>query len=280
MISPFAVVHLCAKQEVTIAVRSRWVQVFAVVFAVLALLVASSGYILSGGSGMQDFSRTAVSLVQLVLLLVPLASLVFGVLALSPERGAAELLYSQPISRAAVLAGKLLGLFQALAAAQAVGFGAAGLVVFSQVGDAGAAGFVGAVAGSLVLTAVFLGVAAFVSSGVGGRRRARALATALAIWFVAVVLFDVAALGVASMLRSGSASRLLMIAVLVNPVDAVRTAALLVIDGTAAFGASSLALFRFTHGAAGAAALIALSLVTWIVVPVFAAAWRLVRMDV
>jgi len=280
MTSSFEVVRLCAAQEVTIAVRSRWVQMFAVVFAALALLVASSGYILSGGSGVQDFSRTAVSLVQLVLLIVPLASLVFGVLALSPERGAAELLYSQPISRAAVLAGRLLGLFEALAAAQAVGFGAAGLVIFSQAGDAGAAGFAATIVGSLVLTAVFLGFAALLSGGVGGRRRARALAAALAAWFVAVVLFDVAALGLASTLRSASASRLLMVSVLVNPVDAVRTAALLAIDGTAAFGASSLALFRFTHGAAGAGALIALSLVAWIVLPVWAAAWRLVRADV
>ena len=103
MRSTWQVVRLCAAQEVTIAVRSRWVQTFAVVFAVLALLVASSGYILSGGHGVQDFSRTAVSLVQLVLLIVPLAALVFGVLALSPERGAAELLYSQPVTRGAVL---------------------------------------------------------------------------------------------------------------------------------------------------------------------------------
>ena len=65
MRSTWQVVRLCAAQEVTIAVRSRWVQTFAIVFAVLALLVASSGYILSGGHGVQDFSRTAVSLVQL-----------------------------------------------------------------------------------------------------------------------------------------------------------------------------------------------------------------------
>jgi Cu-processing system permease protein len=71
-----------------------------------------------------------------------------------------------------------------------------------------------------------------------------------------------------------------MVSVLVNPVDAVRTGALLVIDGTAAFGASSLALFRFTHGAEGAAALIALSLATWIVAPAVAAAWKLVRTDI
>src|SRR5512134_2336143 len=122
-------VYLCARYELLLAVRSRWLQIFAVVFAVLALLVASSGYILSGGYGIQDFSRTAVSLVQLVVLLVPVTALLIGVQALAPERGTAELIYSQPVDRGDVLVGKLAGLWVALAAAQALGFGAAGLVV-------------------------------------------------------------------------------------------------------------------------------------------------------
>jgi len=105
---------LCARQEMLLAVRSRWTQIFAVVFAALSLAVAASGYILSGGGGVQDFARTAASLVQLILLLVPLVSLVAGVLALVPERGAAEFLFSQPVSRHAILFGKLLGLFAAL----------------------------------------------------------------------------------------------------------------------------------------------------------------------
>src|SRR5512139_3188715 len=133
---------LCAKQELTLAVRSRWLQIFAVVFAGLALLVASSGYILSGGSGVQDFARTAVSLVQLVLLLVPLAALLIGVLALAPDRGAAELLFSQPVARRTILLGKLLGLFEALVAAQGIGFGCAGLVIFSQAGGEGLGSFI------------------------------------------------------------------------------------------------------------------------------------------
>ena len=42
-----------------------------------------------------------------------------------------------------------------------------------------------------------------------------------------------------------------MVAAIVNPVDAVRTGALLAIEGTGAFGAASLALFRFTGGPRG-----------------------------
>ncbi len=99
------------------------------------------------------------------------------------------------------------------------------------------------------------------------------------MWFAAVVLFDLAALSVASLLKSGQASRLLIVAALVNPVDAVRTGALLLIEGTAAFGPASLALLRFTHGATGAALMIGLSLVAWAVVPAVLAARRLARLD-
>jgi Cu-processing system permease protein len=271
---------LFARQELALALRSRWTQIFALVFAGLSLAVAASGYVLSGGSGVQDFSRTAASLVQLVLLLVPLTSLVIGVLSLAAERGAAELLFSQPVPRRTVLLGKLLGLFLALAAAQALGFGAAGLVVFSQSGEEGLSGFLLLLLGSLAITAVFLGIAALLAAGAVGRRRARSLALALVVWFVAVVLFDVAALGAASLLRSGAASRLLILSVLVNPVDAVRTGTLLGIEGTGAFGAASLAFLRFTGGPAGAGLWIGASLLTWIVVPTLAAVRRLRRSDI
>ncbi|ABS24467.1 ABC transporter permease [Anaeromyxobacter sp. Fw109-5] len=270
---------LVARQELLLAARSRWTQIFAAVFAVLALGVAFSGYVLSGGSGFQDFARTSASLVQLVALVVPLASLLMGVLSLAPERGTVELLFAQPVARRTILAGKLLGLLAALAAAQAVGFGLAGLVIFSQAGEAGGAGYALLVLGSMVLTAVFLAVAALVASGAVGRKRARAMAVAIVVWFAAVVLFDLAALAIASVLPSGTASRLLAVSVIVNPVGAVRTGALLAIEGTAAFGAASLAFLRFTGGEPGAAAALCASLLLWIAVPALLAAWRLGRID-
>jgi Cu-processing system permease protein len=279
-VPPRSALFLCARQELTLAGRSRWTQIFAIVFAGLALAVAWSGYILSGGSGVQDFARTAVSLVQLVLLLVPLTSLLIGVMSLVPERGAAEVLFSQPVRRRTILFGKLLGLFEALAGAQAIGFGASGLVIFWHAGEEGVGRFALLAAGSLVLTAVFLGLAALIASGSGGRRRARAIALALVAWFVAVVLYDVAALGVASLLRSGTASRLLITAVLANPVDGVRTAILLGVEGPTAFGAASLAFLRFTRGATGAALLLTLSMLVWMVVPAWLAARRLERADI
>jgi len=269
---------LCARQELVLAVRSRWTQLFAAVFGVLALTVATSGYILSGGHGVQDFARTAASLVQLVLLLVPVTALLIGVLALAPDRGAAELLYSQPVARRTILMGKVLGLLAALVGAEAFGFGAAGVVIFSQSGNEGLGGFLLLQVCAFVLTAVFLALAALIAAGSTGRRT-RALALALVTWFVAVVLFDIGILGVASLLRSGPASQLLIVGTLANPVDAVRTAALLGIQGTTAFGPASLALVRFSHGPMGAGVLLAGSLLLWLVGPLVWAARRLSRAD-
>lgn len=272
--------RLFARQELVLALRSRWTQIFALAFGGLASAVAGAGYVLSGGHGVQDFARTAVSLVQLVLLLVPLTALVIGVLSLSSERGAAELVFSQPVARGTVLLGRMLGLLQALAAAQALGFGVAGVLVHTQAGPDGFAGFLLVVLASLATTAVFLALAALLSAGAVGRRRTRALAFALVVWFAAVVLVDLAALGLASLLPSGTASRVLIVSTIVNPVSAVRTGALLAVEGTAAFGAASLALLRFTHGPWGAGLALGLSVLLWIVVPAALAVRRINRLDV
>lgn len=271
-------VLLCARHELLLAVRSRWLQMFALVFAVLALLVASAGYVLSGGYGLQDFGRTSASLVQLVLLLVPLTALTFGALTLTPERGATELLFAQPVSRWRILGGRYLGLLVSLAAAQAIGFGLAGLVLYHDGGSLGLGGFLAVVAVSLTLTTVFLSIAAMLAQS-GAGRRARVLALALVVWFVAVVLYDVAVLGIASLLHSGTASRLLMTAALVNPIDAARTVAFTAVEGSAAFGAASLALLRFTGSVAATLLLAAASLVAWAAVPLLFAVRRLARAD-
>jgi Cu-processing system permease protein len=275
-----SLVCLCARQERLLAVRSRWTQLFAAVFALLATGVAGSGYILSGGHGLQDFARTAVSLVQLVLLVIPMTALTIGVLSLTMDRGQAELLFSQPVSRRVILLGKLLGLFEVLAAAQAIGFGAAGLLIVNQAGQDGLSTFLGLVVAGFVLTVIFLALAAVIAAGDLSGRRGRGLAMALVLWFALVVLYDLFALGAASLLPSALASRLLVTAVVINPVDAVRTGTLLAIEGSAAFGAASLAFLRCSHGTTGAALLLGASAMAWTIGPLALAVRQLERRDV
>jgi Cu-processing system permease protein len=279
MILTRSVLWLCMRYELLLAVRSRWLQLFAAVFAALSLVVANAGYVLSGGHGVQDFSRVAVSLVQMVLLLVPLAALVFGALSLTPDRGGAELMYAQPVSRSVILIGRMLGVWLALSAAELIGFGMAGLIVQWHAGFEGLSRYGALVLTAIGITGVFLAIAAMLASRNAGRRT-RVLASALVVWFTAVVVYDVAAIAAASLLGSAAASRLLIVATLINPVDAARTGALLAIEGTGAFGAASLALLRVTNGVGGAAALILLSLAFWLFAPMGVAARTLSRTDI
>ncbi len=276
IVPPWTIV---ARQELLLAVRARATQIFAGVFALLVVAVAGSGYVLTGGVGFQDFARTAGSMVQVVLLVVPLMSLLLGVSAFSGDRGTLELLFAQPMARRAVLGGKLLGLLGALVGAQAIGFGAAGVVLYLNTDGAGLGGYLLLVAGSAVLTAIFLGISALIGVGAVGRKRARALSIALVVWLLAVVFVDLVALGLATLLPSGTASRLLIVSVLANPASAFRTALLLGLEGTAAFGSATQALFRFTHGPTGAAAALAASLAVWLTIPPLLAGWRLQRLD-
>lgn len=272
--------RLFAAEELKIALRSRWTQIFAGVFAVLASGVAAAGYVISGGHGVQDFARTSASLVHLVVLVVPLISVMLGALSLSLERGAAEVLFALPVSRRTILLGRLLGLFVALALAQAFGFGLAGLLVYAQSGPQGIGDFLVVLGASLLATAVFLAIAALLSADAFGRKRSKALALALVAWLVGEVFIDLAALALATLFPSGAASRILILSSLLNPIGALRTGSLLMVEGTGAFGAASLALLRFTGGPAGAAAWILLSVTLWTVIPAVWASRRLDRADI
>lgn len=270
---------LIARQELVLAIRSRWTQLFMFVFALLALAVATSGYVLSGGRGIQDFARTAASMLQLILLLVPLASLVIGVLSFDGERGYLEVLFSQPVSRARILLGQMSGVTLALVGAEMIGFGVAGVVIFWGAGGEGIGAWLLLLASAIALTAVFVSIAARIAAGSIGTGRTRALAVALVVWFVMLVVFDVTVLGIASTLSSGHASRLLIVSALANPVGAIRTGALLATEGTSAFGAASLALLRFTKGPLNAGLTIFASVLFWIAFPAFLAVHRLQRTD-
>ena len=177
--------------------RSRWTQIFAVVFGVL---VASPWRARATSSPAATACRTSRappsrSCSSCCCSCRSRRSLI-GVLALAPERGAAELLFSQPVSRRTILLGKLLGLFLALAAAQAVGFGARALVVYAQSGLGGPRRLPARWWAPRSSPRPSSSASRRCSPRAAvGRKRTRALALALVVWFVAVVLFDVAALG-------------------------------------------------------------------------------------
>ena len=104
------------QKEIRDARNNRWYVLYTVVFTALSLLLAWLGLAGLGNYGLAGFGRTAASIVNMVLLIVPLMGLTLGALSLSGERERGTLLYilSQPVSHIELLLGKYIGLAIAL----------------------------------------------------------------------------------------------------------------------------------------------------------------------
>ena len=182
-----------AGRELRAALRGRLIASFGALFALLAVGIALAGL---GGSGrvlVQDFTRTAASLLNLSIYLFPLLGLILGAAAFSGGGGDLELLVAQPIRRSTVLVGRLLGLLGAVSAVALAGFGAAGLLVALRVGTAGLGSYALVAGASLLTAATGLGIGALL--GILLRGGSAAVGWALAVWLYFAVLFDLALIG-------------------------------------------------------------------------------------
>lgn len=223
MTSATHVIWTITRKELRDASKSRWLLGFAGVFALVSLGLSLTQA--AGGEGDQGFTRTTAGLVNLCLLLLPLLGLVLGAGALAGERerGTLSALLAQPISPIELLIGKYVGLTLAVWAAVALGFGTSGVAIalLHPVSDIGAYLQFVALSAGLAMTTLAIGLLVSVWSD----GRMKALATALVLWFVLVLFYDLAAIGIALSVSSSGAT--LLLAVLANPVEGARILAII-----------------------------------------------------
>jgi len=181
---------ILAEKELLDASRNRLVIGFGVVFFVLALAMSIIGFITPGAEDVQ-FSRVGVSLINLVTLLVPLIALLIGSQGFAGEfeDGTMELLLTQPVGLFEICLGRIIGQWAALAAALLAGFGGSGLVLIFLSSDRRVLPFVVNIGTSLGLALIFLIIGSLVS--LKSKNRMSALFTALAVWFVMIILYDI-----------------------------------------------------------------------------------------
>ena len=271
------VVAAIARHEIRIVLRSRWVAVYALVFAALTLAVSYFGLTVIEFTGFQEFDRTAVSLLNLVLYIVPLATMLMAVQSFRDEGGATDQLFAEPVTKGEIVVGKLMGLAGAHVLATVLGFGLTGILVGIEVGDAGLASYLVLVGFTILVGVVFLSLAALLAILSG--RRARAYAVVLVTWFFMVLLFDLLVIGLSFLLPETWANRVAFAGVFANPIDATRVATMLTISGKELFGPAGAQLVRNLGGIPQAVALLSLTLVAWICLPALAAKLALDRQD-
>jgi ABC-type transport system involved in multi-copper enzyme maturation permease subunit len=226
----FRLIRAVARKEISEAVKSKWFWLWALAFAGLAAILASSALPGSQVAGFGSFGRTAASLVALAQIIIPLMGLTLGAYSLAgqKESGALRFLLSHPISRTEAFWGTYLGLAAALFATVIGGFGLAGIITASQGGGADALSFVRIAILSWLLAISMLGVGMLISTFT--KSGSAAIGVAVFAWLGLAFLGDLGVMGTA-VATNMPVSALFLSAVL-NPVEAFRLAALTAFSGS------------------------------------------------
>ena len=269
-------VGVVAREEFRQALESRWLFGFTALLAALVLGLSFFGMAQSREVGFQGFARVTLSLMNLVLFIVPLTGLMLGVTSVTGGSGALPLLLAQPVSRREVLTGKLVGLGGALTVAQLVGFGGGGIVVALSAGADQVRGFAALTGLSIALG--WLMVSTSLMIAVLRPDRLKAMSTALFLWLLLVVAYDLVVLGATTLLGGLPLQRVLVPALLLNPVDIARVLTTLAVGSGALFGPTSAVLMKLSGTSAGIGIGLLVLLIETIV-PAAIAMWVFQRRD-
>ncbi|HRP07093.1 MAG TPA: ABC transporter permease subunit [Gemmatimonadales bacterium] len=235
----------------------------------LALVVMLAGELLLRMSG--GDSTALVSLLDVVLIVTPLAGLVLGTTRVHHARDVIELLLAQPVSRRRVFFSLWLRDTVPLALALALG------VIAPFVWHGSVSAMALALAGAAALLAVISQTLAYVIA-LRQDDRVRALVTALAVWLTAAVIWDGMLLLLALLLADRPIEGTMLALLAINPVDLVRVLMLLGSDAAAMLGYTGAVVSRALGTTTGRAALGAI-LALWLTVPIWVAARQFGRKD-
>ncbi|MCK6580644.1 MAG: ABC transporter permease [Anaerolineae bacterium] len=226
----FANVWAITLKELRDALRNRWFIVFTIAFAVLALALSALTQNSGSLTRTVSYSRTAASLINLVMLFVPLISLTLGSANLVGDRETGALFYllAQPVSRVEVLLGKYLGLAGALLATLTLGFGAAGAALALQGSLQDAGGYLFSVVLAYLLALAMLSLGFLMSTL--ARRTTAALGGALFLWLLLVFIGDLGVMGASVAMRLPIET--VFTIVVVNPLQMFKIASILTIQAS------------------------------------------------
>lgn len=259
------------------AARTRWLTVGGVIFAAAAMGVTLAGLRSLAALGLAGAGAATDGLVHLSLLLPPLIGLLLGAgsLARDRERGMLAMLASQPVRRGALpfaaFAGSVLAVWVVLAAG--LGVALVLLATVATMADLGAFGIVLGV--GLVATASAVAIGVMISALASTHHQATAAAAS--VWLLLALGMDLLLAGVAPGLRLGPAG--LLAAVLLNPLEAARILAVMLLDGGTALGPFGSYLTR-RFGTLGAQGVLLGSMAAWTIGPLLAARTITARRDI
>lgn len=220
---------------------------------------------------MEDNSGKAVlSLLNIVLIVVPLISMVFSTIHYYNSYEFIELMLSQPVSRTKILMSEYLGTALSLSSSFLIGVGIpVVLFYFNSTGIA-------LVLTGCLLTFIFTSIAFFAS--VKSRDKARGIGAALMLWFYFALIYDGLVLLVLFTFSDYPLEKLTLLLSSLNPVDLGRIFIMLKMDISALMGYTGAMYKDFFGSGSGAFYTIGIMLL-WMIAPLLLAVRAFKRKD-
>lgn len=239
-------------------IRSRWAFIYMAFYLVLTV----SLLLISG-----NVSKVTISLMNIILMLVPLIASMFGIMYYYNSREFTELLLAQPIQRTAIFFGQYLGIALSLSLSLIIGIGAPFLIYgFFETGDLQNISMLLIV--GIFLSFIFSGIAYFI--GLCHENRIKGFGLSILSWLFFAVIYDGLFLLILATFNEYPLENFAIGASMFNPIDLSRILILLKLDISALMGYTGAVFNHFLGNATGMTTAF-MVLTAWVIVP----AWGL-----
>lgn len=196
---------------------------FAIIYTVFLVLVAISIYQVS-----DDLSKVSLSLMNIMIMIVPLISAVFATTHFYNNLEFIELMLAQPVKRSQVFLSQLFAVILMLSLSIILGFGLPMLLWGAD------SSLITLLAVGIILSAVFTGFA-FLASVIT-RDKAKAIGVSLALWIYFSLVYDGFVLYIIYSFADYPLEKTTLGLVMLNPVDLGRILMLMQLDISALMG--------------------------------------------
>jgi Cu-processing system permease protein len=238
------------------------------------IIMAYTFFLLAMSFGIFNMDENAtkgiMSLMNLVLIFIPLVSIIFSTIYVYNSSEFIELLVAQPLKRKSLWLSIYAGLALSLVLAFLVGVGIPVLIY-----DGTSTGFTLLLSG-VFQTLIFTGIALLAS--VVTRDKAKGIGVSVLLWFFFTLIYDAIVLTLLFRFSEYPLEKPMIALSMLNPVDLSRILILLKLDISALMGYTG-AVFSDFFGSASGMLLSGLVLFVWAIVPVWLSMKKFQRKD-
>ena len=235
-------------------IRSSWSYVYLLFYLALGFTLLFLN---------NDLSKAVITLMNIIIVLVPLIGTIFGIMYYYNAREFTELLIAQPIRRSSIFMGQFLGVALSLSFSLIIGLGLPfvlyGLFKSTAILDFVLLLYVGAFL-TFIFTALSLNIA------IANENRIKGFGFAILMWLFFAVLYDGIFLLSLIAFEEYPLDSFSLVATMLNPIDLSRTLILLKLDISALMGYTG-AVFKSFFGTNLGFGLSILVLSLWTVIP-------------